>query len=128
NPNDPNNPTGGTRSTMGVSRQGRSVRFNIELTLTEHAYDRIYALSEGAVIRMKGMVDMADTHPRWFELASAAKSLAKDGVLQPAVYPRGEALNQRLGRSFPPNQRVSWMPGLLPFLGYEDLFKQINSK
>jgi hypothetical protein len=125
---DPNNPMGGTRSTMGISRQGRSVRFNIDLALTVRAYDQIYAISEGAVIRMKGMVDMADTHPRWFELASAAKSLPKEGVLQQATFPRGEALNQRLGRSFPPNQRVSWMAGLLPFLGHEDLFKRIDNK
>jgi len=125
-PMDPNNPTGGTRSSMGVTRQGRSVRFNIDFSLTGHAYDQIYAISEGAVIRMKGMVDMADTHPRWFELASAAKSLPKEGVLQPATFPRGEALNQRLGRSFPPNQRVSWMAGLLPFLGHDELFQRIN--
>src|SRR5262245_25350722 len=51
NPNDPNNPSGGsTRSTMGVTRRGRSVHFNIDLALTEKAYDKIYAISEGAVI------------------------------------------------------------------------------
>jgi len=104
------------------------VHFNIDLALTEKAYDKVYAISEGAVIRMKGMVDMAHSYPRWFELASAAKSLPKDGVLQQATFPRGEALNQRLGRSFPPNQRVSWMAGLLPFLGHEDLYQQIDSK
>jgi hypothetical protein len=128
NPNDPNNPNGPARSTMGITRQGRSVRFNVDLALTERAYDKIYAISEGAVIRMKGMVDMADTTPRWYELASAAKSLPKDGVLQQATYPRGEALNNRLGRSFPPNQRVSWMAGLLPFLGQDELYKRIDTK
>src|SRR5262249_60310969 len=108
--------------------KGGWVRFNTAVALTVRAYAQIYAISEGAVIRMKGMVDMADTPPRWFELASAAKSLPKDGVLQPATSPRGEALNQRLGRSFPPNQRVSWMSGLLPFLGQEDLYKRIDNR
>src|SRR5439155_11714499 len=104
NPNDPNNPmgTGGTRSSMGISRRGRAVHFNIELALTEKAYDKIYAISEGAVVRMKGMVDMADTHPRWHELAAAAKALPQDGIVPRATFARDEALNARIGRTFPP--------------------------
>ena len=87
NPQDPNNqnPGSGPRSTIGLTRQGRLLLFNIDLSLTERAYDKIYALSEGVVIRMKGMVDMSDGQPRWHELVKAANALPKDGIVPRAT-------------------------------------------
>jgi predicted Zn finger-like uncharacterized protein len=131
-PGDPNQQGQGQanapRSKIALSRQGRAVRFEADLALNERAYDKIYALTEGAVIRMKGLVEMADSQPRWHELAAAAKALPKDGVVPRATFPRDEPLGSRISRTYPPNQRVGWTVGLLPYLGQEDLYNRIEKR
>jgi hypothetical protein len=116
----------------------------VDLNLNERAYDRIYALSEGVVMRMKGLVDMASGEPRFYELADAAKKYVKEAVDTKDAsgsakekkaadsYPRGTFARDenigRLSRTWPPNQRVSWMVGLLPFLGYQEIYDGIQPR
>jgi hypothetical protein len=118
----------GPRSSMTLNRQGRSIYFDFDLTMTERAYDQVYVLTESAVVRMKGMVDMADGQPRWHELAGTSTALRKDGSYPRGTFPRDEAVGSRLSRTWPPNQRVGWMVNLLPFLGQDELFQRIDKK
>jgi hypothetical protein len=113
---------------MTLTRQGRTLTFGVELSMNEKAYDKVYALSEGTVIRMKGMVEMADGRPRWQELAEAGKGLARDGAFPRGTFARDEAIGVRLSRTWAPNHRVSWMVNLLPFLGQEELFQRIEKR
>ena len=89
-------------------------------------------------MRMKGMVDMASGEPRFYELSDAVKKyrdadLSKEKEKKPkdtyprATFPRDEGVG-RLSRTWPPNQRVSWMAGLLPFLGYQEIYDGIQLK
>jgi len=128
---------------MKLERKGRTLLLNLDLHLNERAYDRIYALSEGTVMRMKGMVDMASGEPRFYELADATLKYAKEAVdrkdggstkekkaadtFPRATFPRDESVG-RLSRTWPPNQRVSWMAGLLPYLGYQEVYNDIQFK
>jgi hypothetical protein len=135
---DPANPGGGStgdgpKSTMKLERKGRTLLFTVDLSLNEKANDRLYAVSEGMVIRMKGMVDMASGEPRFHELVQAAvkyraepvekEKKAKD-TFPRGTFPRDESIG-RLSRTWPPNQRVGWMAGLLPFLGYQEVYDGI---
>ena len=118
-------------------RKGRTLELNMDLSLNERAYDRIYGLSQGIVMRAKGMVDMAGGEPRYYELAAAGMKYRDDVLkkgekdVKPAKsYPRGtfprDDSQGRLSRIWPPNQRVSWMAGLLPFLGYQEVYDNIQ--
>jgi hypothetical protein len=118
----------GPRSSMTLNRQGRSIYFDFDLTMTERAYDQVYVLTESAVVRMKGMVDMADGQPRWHELAGTSTVLRKDGSYPRGTFPRDEPVGSRLSRTWPPNQRVGWMVNLLPFLGQDELYQRIDKK
>ncbi|MFO0809838.1 MAG: DUF1559 domain-containing protein [Gemmataceae bacterium] len=120
----------GTRSKISLTRRNRSLTFNMDLHLNIVAYDRIYSLTEGVVVRMKGMVEMAGGIPRWNELSAAAKAqYDKDNKVFPrGTYKREGDLGDKLSRTWTPSQRVSWMASLLPYLGQEDLFNQIDTK
>src|SRR5207248_11045991 len=99
----------GPRSTMSLSRQGRSVYFSMDLGMTERAYDKVYAITEGAVVRMKGLVDMADPNPHWHELAAAGVAARKDGSFPRGTFPRDENVGTWLRRTWPPQQRLGWL-------------------
>jgi hypothetical protein len=121
------------KSTMKLERKGRTLILNLDLSLNERAYDRIYGLSQGFVLRAKGMVDMAGGEPRYYELVSAGTRYRTEAVekeKKPAnTYPRGTFPREEgraLSRTWPPNHRVSWMAGLLPFLGYQEVYDGIR--
>ena len=76
------------------------------------------------MILLRGLSEMASAQPRLFELANALQAYVKKNN----AFPRGtiDRKGTNFGRPFPPDQRVSWMAELLPFLGYEPVFRQIN--
>ena len=124
---------------MKLERNGRMVVLNVDLNLNERAYDRVYALSQGFVVRAKGLVDMAGGEPRFLRTGrrpgpSSAPSRSRRTARTssrptstPAAPSRGARTRQsRLSRTYPPGQRVGWMAGLLPFLGYQEIFDDIR--
>jgi hypothetical protein len=129
----------GPKSSIKVERKVRTLLLNVILNLNEPGYDRIYALTQGMVMRMKGMVDMSSGLPRFYELAAAvtkyrteAVDLKGKEVKAANTFPRGTFARDdsqgRLSRSWPPDHRVSWMAGLLPFLGYQEIYDGIDFK
>jgi hypothetical protein len=135
----PGNPgsTDGPKSSIKVERKVRSLLLNVDLNLNEPGYDRIYALTQGMVMRMKGMVDMSNGMPRFYELAAAGTKYRTEEIKGKETkaantFPRGTFARDdsqgRLSRTWPPNHRVSWMAGLLPFLGYQEIYDSIDFK
>lgn len=134
---DPNAPGAGTpgddgpKSKISLARRNRVLNFDIDLNFNKDAYERVYNLTEGVIVRMKGLVDMAGGVPRWNELSKATKDqLDKD---EKKLFPRGTFNREsdaggRLSRTWAPNQRVSWLVSLLPYLGQEDLYNSIDTK
>jgi hypothetical protein len=122
-------PNDGPKSTLSLRRQTRILSLATDLNMTIKAYDKVYELGERIVIRMKGMVDMADTSPHWHALGAAAVAVrGKDGIVPRGTYVREDMLGGKLVRSFPPHQRVGWLVSLLPHLGHEDLYNRIDRK
>jgi hypothetical protein len=83
------------------------------------------------ILQQKGHIDMANGRMRVHELAAAAKAYADKHESQ---FPRGTAdrptSSTRANRPYAPDQRVSWMAELLPYLGPEQqtLYPQIDRK
>src|SRR5262249_19973186 len=79
------------------------------------------------VLEMKGYMDMVVADPRIHELAQAISTYAK---VNQGQFPRGTVerplSSTRAGRPYPPDERVSWLSDLLPFLGPEQASLRIN--
>jgi hypothetical protein len=81
------------------------------------------------VLRQKGYLDMVGGEPRIHELAQAVNAYVKANQGQ---FPRGTAQRSmpttRAGRPYPPDERVSWLAELLPYLGSEQASLRINKE
>jgi hypothetical protein len=143
-PSGPGNPTGpGTEgpatasqtapSTIRVSSTGKTVYINVDLEVNEATDQKFHNAIEGQVVQLKGVLDVqAMTAPRWHELAGTAITLKNQKKPLVGTYRiAGEGQVAFGGSSFisrSPSQRVSWMVDLLPMLGKEDIYQQIDPK
>ena len=117
----------GPPSKLRFSRKGRYLIAVFEFNLTTRAYARIASWSEDVVAQTRGKVDMASPMPLWKELSAASMKLHEANIPR-ATFMRDEAVGGRLARIYPPQERVSWMAGLLPLLGHDELYKAIDTK
>lgn len=82
----------------------------------------------GDISRLKGEWAMQSLNPSPHEVLAAVKAAAD----KTRTYPRGTfdrpVPGARQGRPWAPDQRVSWLAGLLPYLGHDDLLRQIDLK
>ncbi len=118
----------GPVSKLKLSRKARYLILEGEMNLVQRAYDRIYSMTEATVAKMRGMVEMASTTPLWKEWsAGMVKLYAENGNTIPrGTYQLAEGTGGRMARNWPPSHRVSWMAAVLPHLGKDDLFRQIQ--
>lgn len=95
---------------------------NAELTLVQSLENEL----RPAVVLMRAVSDLAESQSRIFELSAATQLMAE----KDKGYPRGTSERKlpgnRLGRPYPPSERVGWMPQLLPYLGYEGVYQNIS--
>ncbi|MCE9532519.1 MAG: DUF1559 domain-containing protein [Planctomycetes bacterium] len=74
---------------------------------------------------LKGEALMMTGRAHWYTLATTLKGIEKIGVMPLAAYPRTSD-QSRFDLPYPPEQRVSWMVELLPFMGYEGLSRRVR--
>ncbi|HLW67227.1 MAG TPA: DUF1559 domain-containing protein [Gemmataceae bacterium] len=122
-----------TSSTIQVTSSGKTVYINVDLEVNEATNEKFRNAIEGQVVRLKGMLDVqAMTTPRWHELAGTAITLKNQKKALIGAYRiTGEGQVAYGGSPFisrSPSQRVSWMVDLLPMLGKEDIYQQIDPK
>jgi hypothetical protein len=76
----------------------------------------------------RGENDMAQKNPNPYDLAGAARKYADERK----SYPRGTLelplSAERAGRPWVPNEQVSWMADMLPYLGYQEVHRAIDEK
>jgi len=118
-------------STVTVTLREKSVLLAFDLTLTDSAYQKVLGIVSMGFVQARGRSDMASGKSHTQDLAAALKAY----VLQNKQFPRGtadrESPQERGNLPTYPDQRVSWMAELLPFLGqgeYTPLYRQINPK
>ncbi|MDW8263854.1 MAG: hypothetical protein RMJ52_00825 [Gemmataceae bacterium] len=78
--------------------------------------------AQPTMVYLRGLLDMASGRPRVFELAQGLKASVEQSKGFPPGTLERRRDDSRLGRPFPPNERVSWMVTLLPYLGPEQAF------
>jgi hypothetical protein len=103
-------------SWVRLQLQGKTVVFAADLALHGAAADKIRQGADHLVVLVKGRADM-DGRSHLPELAAGLKSYAdKTGHFPRGTVDRPAAVD-RAGLPWRPDQRVSWVPEVLPYLG-----------
>jgi hypothetical protein len=104
-------------STLSSSRVENTVIVTADFHLKEAASDRAFTKMVQKILHIKGEADMMSGKSRIHDLAAAVHAYAQEKH----QFPRGTAdrksTTDRAGLPFRPDQRVSWMAELLPYLG-----------
>ncbi len=134
-PVDPTKAKAEPPSKITVKHKEKSVEFVLDLKFNSAELRKLHGIAAlmacGLNAEMEALAGMFTRH----DLAKAVKSLSEKGLAERAVppgqFPPGAFLHtgspsQRFLRE--PMQRVSWMAGLLPFLGQDTIYGKINFK
>jgi hypothetical protein len=122
-----------TTSHIDVTLQEKMLEFELNLVLDQQALASVYVVTALAAGALRAEMDLAASSPARHTLARAGKELGVKGLskagVPPGVWPPGafpRIGGTRLDRE--PLQRVSWMAGLLPYLGQDGLYSRIAFK
>lgn len=132
-PNAPLLPADPQTSAISVAQSQKWVSFNIDLVFDGAAFARLYGVAELLASNLKNEADMAISVGGRASLAKAGKELGVQGLTDrgvvPGQYPPGTFKRASVGglrTAHLPNHRISWMAGLLPFLGQDMLYRRID--
>jgi len=115
------------KSQIAIANTETNVGFTLNLVLHAKELPRVAAVADLLMLGMGGQLAVASSPSQRHDLALAEKRLGEQGP--PASnYPRGVFLRKgSAARSaHDPGQRISWMAGLLPFLGRDALYTRIQ--
>lgn len=112
---------------LDVRSDRETVVLTADWALDEKAYELLFTQMQPQWIRARGLSDLEQRLPPWHTLAGVAPKYTEKAQ----AFPRGtfdRGLNTNRGdRPWPPNQRVSWMAELLPYLGQDALRRSIKT-
>lgn len=119
----------GPYSKIIITQKDKSATLKADLTPTPEMLDAMVLAARPIVLELKGQMDMATGQPRVHDLAAAVKAYAD----KKGHFPRGtlerKPSPERGGLPWRPDQRLSWLVELLPFLGdgeYSGMYKRID--
>lgn len=122
-----------TDSIISVGQAGKAADFIVDLVLDPGAIGRLTSIAGLAAYALRAEIEAATVGQYYrHSLANAGKTLGEKGLsdraIAPGQYPPGAfkrpVTTLRYARQ--PNQRVSWMAGLLPYLEQDRLYGRIN--
>jgi hypothetical protein len=120
-------------SRLVIGQKEGTVDFTLDLVLDQVAYARLYGAAELMMVGLRSEIELMATGARRHALALAGKLSGERGMpdrgtqpgnFLPGAFPRQGSGLPRSARE--PNHRVSWMAGLLPFLGHDGLYQKIR--
>jgi hypothetical protein len=116
-------------SKVTVTQKDNALTLRIDVVLTDTAYELIRADLQTKLSVIKGESEMIGAKPRVHDLARALLKHVKD---RQNKFPQGaqsrKPSSDRLGVPYPPDERISWMAEMLPYLGdreYTELYDAI---
>lgn len=127
-----NNPTNVPTATSFVKATSNSSLLIIDLDLD---WKEVYQTNIAPPIRTgiqieKGKAMMASGLSNWHSLAHAVKKMKEEGERKGGTLPQGALPRQtdpdRFNMAFPPDQRLSWLVEMLPYLGYDQFYREID--
>ncbi len=129
NPNaEPPPPKDPPKATARAAIQDRTVvMLTVEVLDNEPKDKLLNKIVRPAMIQAKGSLDMSGGRSRVHELAAASQHMAEKLQRQfPQAALERAVPSTRMGRPYAPDQRISWMAELLPYLGQSALYSQID--
>lgn len=119
-------------SRIRVGRNAEQVRLTLDLIFDQARFTNLANAASLMLLGLRNELNLATGSTSRHALGKAAFLLPEQGLpdrgIPPGMYPPGafkrQATSNRLARE--PNQRLSWMAGLLPYLGQEQLYNRIN--
>ena len=112
--------------TPEVKQQGKVLVATVDIEMEQRFIDEIYKEAQPYLTRYRGEMEMASTRPNLHKVGAATQQFgAKDKALPAGTFPRKPS-PARVNRPWPPDQRVSWMANLLPFMDYDEIRNKID--
>jgi hypothetical protein len=111
-----------------ISQKDKVVQVKVDLKLDQKVFSLLLKKAEPYLIRVQGEVEMAIAQPQPHLVGLAGHLYAEKNQQFPLGAFKREATAARLHRPWPPDERVSWLAELLPFMGYEKLYDRISFK
>lgn len=125
---DPNAPKEKSKATAKFVLREKSVIL-VTLNITDPGVSSGFLgrVIRPAILTRKGELDMAGGHNRAHELSKATQEMvnARQGRFPPGLLPR-TLPGTRAERPYAPNQRISWMADLLPYIGQGNAYGLID--
>jgi hypothetical protein len=117
------------QSQLSVRRQGKNVFFLLDLVLGSDDQEKLELALQVMAASFKNQLEVAAAQDRRSILGQAVRQLGEQGVpdkvkagyFPPATLSPAASSTLRL-----PEHRLSWMTGLLPYLGQEPLFRALH--
>jgi hypothetical protein len=116
-------PGNGKDGNIASWQRGRTMALTIDLNISHKLYEVLRDGLKAEAVQLKGLAELVASRPRVHELAKALQDYVKDK----GAFPRGAMQrppSAERGIDWYPDQRLSWMVELLPYLGdgeYKDL-------
>jgi uncharacterized Zn finger protein (UPF0148 family) len=106
--------------TITSDKRQRTVWLSVECSPNSRVRPWLSEAVAGSVVRARGTMEMATGRPHLNALAAALRGYlaANDNKFPPGLCPRPIPV-ARSGRPWPPEEHVSWMALVLPYLGEE---------
>jgi hypothetical protein len=120
-------------SRITLKQKDKIVDFTLDLKLQQTDFDKLHWIAFLMADGLRGEMEAAAGLVSRHDLAKAVKTLVDKGLTDrgvlpgsfpPGAFPRSAGPGERFSNE--PMQRVSWMAGLLPFLGQDTLYRKIN--
>jgi len=119
---DPNLPL---TSSVSITANDRYLNFTLDADWKPVYFVYVSPTIRSRIDLLKGEALMMTGRAHWHSLASGVRAEQKAGSTPPAAFPRDSDAS-RFELPYPPEQRVSWLVDLLPYLGYETLSRKIR--
>jgi hypothetical protein len=108
-----------------VAGNDKSVVFTLHVVLDDKSLPNLVRMADLMMLGLRGQLEVASGLGHRNSLARAVKKLGEQpGGFPPGLLPRKDAS----WTARDPEQRISWMAGLLPYLGQETLYNQYIKK
>src|SRR5262249_21307284 len=113
--------------TYELKHQQRYVVALVDIDLDQKIIDAIYKDAEPYFVRIHGGIEMASAEPHPTVLGAAARDYSNEAKQFPAAAAARKAAASRAKRPWPPDQRISWLAELLPYLDKKDVHERIKN-
>jgi hypothetical protein len=109
-----------------LSLKGSVISIGIDVPTDQKLYETLVEWLRPHLARPENELEMMAAHPEQHQLALALHQFGDDHRQFPQGTARRPPSPARANRPWHPDQRVSWMAELLPYLGYDATYAQVK--